>query len=584
MRNDKYWEHRAAELMYGLMDGAEAEANRIAKIYQRASGWLSLEAQDIFERFQAKHGLTEAEARRLISRIQNKEDLKELLRKLESGDYSEIGKRELIRMLEAPAFQARLERLQQLQNQISRILRDVYKQELDQSTRFYTDLANEAYYRSMFEIQQRAGYGFSFNHVDDKTVNRILKSKWSGKNYSKRIWKNTQALAEDVKEEVLVNFITGRTDREAAEVIRNKFGSGAMQARRLIRTESCFVSGEMVAQSYKEAGIEKYRYVATLDLRTSKICRELDGQEFLVKDRKAGVNYPPMHPWCRSTTISAPTAEELADMKRRAWDPESNRNILVPASMTYKEWYQKFVKGKPKAEQKEKYIIHGSADRSQYDRYRKILGDEVPETLEKFQEMKYNNPESYDRLKRLYRVVNQYEVNHGEMSAEKIMELHDEAVRQKALFNSKGHSKGASMGILELDGELFYANSKVHTTNDSTYTGFKGDRSKLIVNPEHSRFKAKHIGTHLRDTDSEYKLFEYAAKIADDGKPHIVYLLSEKCMCDSCYSVMIDFVNRYPNVTVNAVSHRQDRAIPNKLHNRVFEFDIERQLKNASEK
>ena len=353
MRNDKYWATRAAKLMYGFMDDAEAEADSVSKIYERASGWLSIEAEEIFERFRMKHGLSEKEARRLLGKIRDKEDLQELMRKLEAGDYSEMGKQELIRILEAPAYRARLERLQQLQNQISLIMRDVYQQELQRTTQFYTDLANEAYYRSMFEVQQRAGYGFSFNHLDNKTVARILKSKWSGKNYSNRIWKNTAALADTVKEEVLINFITGRTDREAAEAIRNKFASGAMEARRLIRTESAFVSGEVTARAYKEAEIEKYRYVAILDLKTSEICRELDGQEFELKNKKVGTNYPPMHPWCRSTTIAAPTAEELTKMKRRARDPITGKTYLVPASMTYKEWYDKFVKGKPEAEAKE---------------------------------------------------------------------------------------------------------------------------------------------------------------------------------------------------------------------------------------
>ena len=185
--------------------------------------------------------------------------------------------------------------------------------------------------------------------MNDKMVDRILKSKWSGKNYSKRIWSNTQALANDVQEELLINFLTGRTDREAAEVIRNKFGTGAMEARRLIRTESCFVAGEMTAKAYEEADIERYRYVATLDLRTSQICRELDGKVFLLKDKKAGTNYPPMHPWCRSTTIATWSDEELAGMKRRARDPVTGKTYTVPANMTYKEWYKQYVEGKPEA-------------------------------------------------------------------------------------------------------------------------------------------------------------------------------------------------------------------------------------------
>ena len=140
MKNDKYWELRAAKLMYGLMDQAEAEADRIAKIYQRASGQLTIEAEEVFERFMVKHGLSESEARRLLSRIQDKSDLDELVRMLKAGDFSEYSKQELIQMIEAPAYQARIDRLQEMQVQINRILTDVYKQELTRTTEFYKGL------------------------------------------------------------------------------------------------------------------------------------------------------------------------------------------------------------------------------------------------------------------------------------------------------------------------------------------------------------------------------------------------------------------------------------------------------------
>lgn len=129
-----------------------------------------------------------------------------------------------------------------------------------------------------------------------------------------------------------------------------------MQARRLVRTESCFLNGELNAMAYEECEIEKYRYLATLDLRTSEICRSLDGKIFPLSERKAGKNYPPMHPWCRSTTISVTDEETLARMKRRAYNPATGRLELVPATMTYQEWYKKYVEGKPEAEAQEKAI------------------------------------------------------------------------------------------------------------------------------------------------------------------------------------------------------------------------------------
>ena len=69
--------------------------------------------------------------------------------------------------------------------------------------------------------------------------------------------------------------------------------------------------------------------------------------------------------------------------------------------------------------------------------------------------------------------------------------------------------------------------------------------------------------------DSEAKLFEYAADIAKDGKEHTINMLSEKCMCDSCLGVMKQFKEKYPNVTVNMVSNKKERAEKN--HNKPWE-------------
>ncbi len=45
------------------------------------------------------------------------------------------------------------------------------------------------------------------------------------------------------------------------------------------------------------------KYVAKIDSKTSKLCHSLNGKIFKVKDMIPGVNAPPMHPWCRSTTV-----------------------------------------------------------------------------------------------------------------------------------------------------------------------------------------------------------------------------------------------------------------------------------------
>ena len=402
MSNLNYWERRQVEDMYQYMERAEIAADEIAKIYRKSSGYLSAMADDIFEKFRSRYNLTEDEARQLISQMKDKTSLDELLQRLKSGDKSE-SKRELMKLLEAPAYQARLERLRQIQNQLDMVMKTVYQQEKTFSTSFYMDLANEAYYRNIYNVQQRADAAFSFAHVSAKVIDRVIGSRWSGANYSERIWKNTRGLADTLKEELLVNFITGRTNREAAEIISNKFAQGASNARRLVRTESNFIATEMNFEAYESCGIEKYQYLATLDLRTSETCRELDGRLFLAKDRVVGKNCPPMHPWCRSTTVSVVDESLLANMQRSAIDPATGKRIKVPRTMNYQQWYEKYVKGKPEAESAEKKIKNRSADRKQYDRYKKFLGKDAPKSLDEFQEIKYNKDDDWQQITTRYK-------------------------------------------------------------------------------------------------------------------------------------------------------------------------------------
>ena len=214
------------------------------------------------------------------------------------------------------------------------------------------------------------------------------------------------------------------------------------------------------------------------------------------------------------------------------------------------------------------------ADIKQFENYQRVMGDEAPKTLEEFIRIKYTDTRKYGSLKHTYRIANQYEVNAGSMPASKIVELHDEAVKQKALFTGRARTQ-ANMGIMDLDGLLFIANSKATYVTDPAYNSFKGEKDKVVLMPKHGMFKTEFIG-HNRRVDSEAKLLEYAARIVDDKQKHTVYILSEKCMCKSCRGVKDEFIHRYQNVELNIVSHHRVKAKRNRNHNTVFESDVKR--------
>lgn len=187
-------------------------------------------------------------------------------------------------------------------------------------------------------------------------------------------------------------------------------------------------------------------------------------------------------------------------------------------------------------------------------------------------ELKYNDKTEYGKLKHAYRIVNQYENNSGNMEPMDIVRLHDNAVECKAKFTGKAR-KNANMGIMELDGKTYIANSKVDSVSDPAYVNYKGDKSRIILKPENSTFHPFEVGNHNRNVDSEYKMLEYASSIINDNQEHSLKMLSERTMCTSCESVMKEFCKKHQNVKVEVISHKKEKAAKNKNENPIFKID-----------
>lgn len=116
-----YWEKRAAWDMYERMADAEDTADLVARIYRSASAQIVFSAQDIFEKYMTKHKLSKAEAWRFLNSIQDKDSIQKLLLELKNKDSGE-NKQELLKELEAPAYRARIERLQGLLQKVDTVM------------------------------------------------------------------------------------------------------------------------------------------------------------------------------------------------------------------------------------------------------------------------------------------------------------------------------------------------------------------------------------------------------------------------------------------------------------------------------
>lgn len=249
------------------------------------------------------------------------------------------------------AYEYRMKRLNALLLNTDKKFKELYGVNLHDTTAFLKSIIPEAYYHTIFDIAQGIGKQPEFAAVPEKLINKIIHEDWSGENYSKRIWANTNALAEEVREVLTEAAVNGESIYKTSKKIADKFDTSEYNARRLIRTETTYACNQAEQVAYKELDIDKYQFVATLDTRTSTICQQLDGKVFKVEDAQAGKNLPAMHPNCRSTTI--PYFKEGMPEIRTARDKDGNR-ITVPASMTYDEWHKKYIEPYEKKKEQKK--------------------------------------------------------------------------------------------------------------------------------------------------------------------------------------------------------------------------------------
>lgn len=573
IKNIKYWEMREARNMYKDMQLAEDCAKELSVIYSKAAIYTAKQIEGIFNRFASKHHLTRDEAINLLSEADSR-NFEKLLEAYKNKTGAQ--KREALAELEAPAYKNRMKRLDDIDKLINRLINAVASRERDAIDKTMRKVYESSYHHAVYEAARMSGLDLQTGPIDEGALETILKKKWSGQNYSERVWNNTQKVADAIKEELMIGALTGKTEKEMTDSINEQFLSGRNKARRLVRTESSYIHNEAHFQAYKDYGIEEYRFVATLDLRTSQICRERDGSVYRVNDKKIGVNAPPMHPWCRSTTIMNLDDETMHNLERFARDPVTGERMKVPADETYKEWYQRMVEkhGAEAINTAGKSTKNYSSDKVQYQNYINVLGNKfVPDTLEEFQKIKYGNEKQWNDLKYKFRTVNRYKTDYGKVDAETILELDREALTAKDKYMTTKAGKG-NVASMKIGDDIYIASSQISGVFEPNYLNYKGEKSKLILSPDTARLTPHlksvpykgHEGEYSRDIDTEYKFFEYIYDKVLKGelKNQEIYILSQKSMCFSCDSVYNELVNKKEvideNIKINVVSGKNNKS------------------------
>ena len=346
MKHKDYWRKRFEQLEEAQNNKSIKDYLELEKQYKLAMSNIERDILIWYNRFTENEGISLLEAKKLL----NTRELEEFKWSVE--EYIKYGKENAINQkwmkeLENASARVHITRLEALKLQIQQQVEVLYGNELDGIDKLMRDIYTSGYYHTAFNVQQGVNVGWSLMSLDTNRINKVISKPWTsdGLNFSERIWgKHRPALVNELLTKLTQSIIRGENPKKLVNDFAKRFKVSKSQAKNLIMTESAFFASASRKDCFNDLDVEKYEIIATLDLRTSNICRELDGKIFDMKDYQVGITAPPFHCRCRTTT--APWFED--EEGYRAARGEDGKTYYVPSSMKYNEWYEKYVKNNSK--------------------------------------------------------------------------------------------------------------------------------------------------------------------------------------------------------------------------------------------
>lgn len=344
MRNREYWQKRFSAVEEMRNKRGRLTVDAIAPHFDRAQASIDKEIRAWYQRFADNNEISVVDAKKLLRQNELEElqwDVSEYIKRGRENAVSQ----EWLKELENASAKFHISRLEALKLRTQNAAEQAFAVEQNKLTECLTDTWKQDYYHTAYEMQKGFQVGFDVAQVDNRRINKLLDKPWTADQmtFSDRIWKSKAQLLDSVSTELTQMCILGKAPDEAINNIAKRMHVAKSQAGRLVMTENAYFGSAAQKQCYQDLDVEQYQIVATLDSRTSDICRQLDGKVFDMKDYEPGVTAPPFHVYCRTCTV--PYFADNDDNGMRAARDENGKTYYVPANTTYAEWEKAFAGG-----------------------------------------------------------------------------------------------------------------------------------------------------------------------------------------------------------------------------------------------
>ena len=338
----EYWKKRYEEEMERVMHQADGPKKDLRKYADTVIRRLEKDINDWYQRYANENGMSLADAKKQLDARELKAfnmDLEEYRAIAERDELSEEHKK----MLKQASARQQLDRVQELYINTVQELEAWAKYQDSTISDLLSNVYESSNYRTAWMTQSMKGQYDIYAQVDHRTIQRIIDSPWApdGKNFSARIWDNRKQLATSLQNDFIQALIAGDGTATMSEAIAKRMNTSYNNANRLVETELARVHSQAFMDCMNELDVDAVEILATLDNKTSPICRRMDGKYVQCKDAKPGITIPPFHCHCRSTTV--PYIPAVYGTERAARDPKTGKTVFVDGELDYGEWKKRYI-------------------------------------------------------------------------------------------------------------------------------------------------------------------------------------------------------------------------------------------------
>ena len=347
MANADYWKKRFLQLEESQNKKGKDCCKEIEQQYQTSIRSIDKKINEWYGRLAVNNDVTMQEAYKLLDADELKEFKWDVNQYIKHGRENNVNGR-WVKELENASAKYHISRLEAMKMDLRQELESLIADQQKTIDKTMRNVYKDGYMHTAYEIQKGIHIGWDFSTIDKRKIDKVINNPWAadGKNFSERIWGNGTKLVGELNQILTQNIILGESPQKAIDKLAKRMDVSKRAAGRLVMTEQAFFSAASQREAFKELDVEEFEIVATLDSHTSNICRSMDGRHFPMSKWEVGVNAPPFHVYCRSTTVPYfDDEEELGIVGERAARNDDGEVYYVPGNMTYKEWEQAFVKG-----------------------------------------------------------------------------------------------------------------------------------------------------------------------------------------------------------------------------------------------